>query len=227
MQLMAFSAFSIVSLALAVLPIIGFWLAYSAAKAPRLPEKTLSALTLFKVSVVIDLVIVCLVALVFLIVSVALLIGSGAVRQGPYYGTGVLSAIGIAFLVLTVIIVVFIIIYYRAILRIFRGIRDGIMYNYLTPLRGVGVFSVLTYIGLVFSIIAAIGMISSAGFINNLVSDAINSIPMDYFGISGGLLGSVANTNIFSSLCTIIHSLGSILCIVVLNRFNNSLKYHR
>ena len=67
---MSFSVFSIITIAFLLLPIIGFWFMYASSKTPGIADRAITAVTLFKVSVIIDLVILSVAAIIFVIVSV-------------------------------------------------------------------------------------------------------------------------------------------------------------
>ena len=111
-----FSGFSIFSLIMLALPVTGFWFIFAASKVPKMPEKTMTALTLFKVSIIIDLVLKCLAAFVMLIASFIVFAGAGAV-QNYYYssiGSGVMIFAGLVILLIAVGMAIFIIIYFRA-----------------------------------------------------------------------------------------------------------------
>ncbi|MCL1820517.1 MAG: zinc ribbon domain-containing protein, partial [Oscillospiraceae bacterium] len=83
----SFSVWSFFSLMILALPVTGFWLIFAASKMPRLPEKTLTSLTLFKVSIIIDLVVSCIIGLLFVIVSIVLF--AGASLDGAFVAVGI------------------------------------------------------------------------------------------------------------------------------------------
>jgi len=221
-QIMSFSILSIITLILAALPIIGFWLAFAAARTPRLPERTLPALTLFKVTVIIVLVAICLVTLMLLIIALAMLIGASALNQGFYYGSGIMVIVGIVLLVFIAIMIVFTIVYYRAILGIIGGIRNGILYNTSKPLRGVGVFSVLAYIGAGCAVLFALASIATSGAAN----EVLYSLPSEYWSLYEPVMDSLAGGTALSVVFTAIYNIGTVICVTVLRRFNNSLIYY-
>ena len=231
-QLITFTAISIIPTVLLALPVIGFWLIFAASKRPKTPEKTLPALTLFKVSIIIGLVAICIVMFVFLIVAIALFIGAGFssgltsvfTSNSNYDASRILTGIGIFFLILIVCMIVCFSFYYKSLLGCINGIRRGIIYNYSAPLKGVKVFSVFTYISIGFSTISTL----ITAFTSNIVFDSLynnlwNEMPQEVFDIAGQYLPVSANITI-SSVLSIAANVGIILCIIVLNRFSNSLQ---
>jgi len=223
----SFSIFTIFPLLLAALPITGFWLIFAASKSPKLPEKTLPALTLFKVYAIIGLVIVGLGALITLIGFVFAFIGVGAAGGGAGF-----VAVFLAFLLVAAIFVVAILFYYVAIIRVLNSIRDNITHNTMNPLRGVTpltvVIIIITAFGLLGSLIGlvfmgAMGFMLDA-FMDELVRELMWTAPelLD-FGIVGmleGLLTSMTLTLLFS----IITYVGTILLIVSLNKLAGVVK---
>ena len=225
-QIMSINILSIYTLILAALPVIGFWLAYAAARKPRLPEKTLPALTLFKTSVIIGLVVLCLFMLVMFIVVIALMIGAGMSSQIDLFGgifSGVMVAVGIILLIILAGAIIIIVFYYRSVFRIISGIQNGIRNNIIYPLRSIKFFSVLTYIGAVFSVLSAVFSFGSMRVFN----EAIYSLPSEFSGFIEPIAGTLTGHGALSAILTIIGSVGTVLCVMVLNRFNNSLMYDR
>ena len=225
-MLLTFNVMSIVTLILLTLPVIGFWLIFAASRSPRLPEKILPALTLFKVRIIIDLVMACLVILVLLIAVLALLIGASVTSGYPSYyynGSGALMIIGIVLLIVTCGATVYMIIYYRSLLGTLRGIRNGITLNWFNPLRGVKTFSVLTYINVGFTAIGAITTAFTSSLINNrLYYDLIYDLPRELRQIIEPFLSTLRNS-VYSAVFNLIASAGIIICVIVLNRVSNSL----
>ena len=214
--------YSIISIILMVLPIIGFWLIFVASKMPKVPEKTMTALTLFKVSIIIGLVLSGFVALVMLILSVVFIAGAGV---DPSYYTGYLNGsymiiLGIMFLIIVAIAVTLIVIYYRSVLMLISGIRKGIANNSFNPLPGIKTFSIFTYIIVVFAVLSTLLMAVSAGSINTLMNDAYGSIEAIKPYISSYTVSA------FSIVSTLASNAGIVICVIVLNRFNNSLIYN-
>jgi hypothetical protein len=81
--LVSFGVFSIFTLMIIALPVTGFWLIFAASKAPMTPEKSLTSLLLFKISIIIELVVLCLAALLIVIVAVLLFVAAAAASGNP------------------------------------------------------------------------------------------------------------------------------------------------
>ncbi|MDR0326168.1 MAG: zinc ribbon domain-containing protein [Oscillospiraceae bacterium] len=222
---MNFNIQNIFNLMLLALPITGFWLIFAASKTPAMPEKTLPALTLFKVYVIINLVIMCLYALLCLIASIALFYVAGEVGNSYYSsGQGVLAGIGFVGLLITGGIVTFSIIYFRATLKVVGGIRNGIERNTFDAIPDISVFSILSYIGIGFSVLN--GLMTAASF--RAINEALWSLPSDIGNIIRPLLmGGSGSTATFYVFFSLVASAGTVICIIVLNQFNNSLKNNR
>lgn len=203
------------------LPITGFWLIFASSKTPRLPEKTLPALTLFKVTAIIDLVVMSLMALILLIVSIMLFVAANELRQ--WGGDGIFMGIGFFMLLIAGGVVVFAIIYFRALLGIIKGLRNGITYNIFQPLPSVKIFSILTYIGVGISVFGALITIAATNFIMQNVWNVLQMIPRELHSIITPLIDGLSNTAI-STFFTLVTSGGIVVCLVVLNQFNNSLQ---
>ena len=223
------SMLSIIALALAALPIIGLWLVFSAAKSSGVHGKALPALTLFKVHTIIVLVLVCLIVLLMIIGSIGVMVGIGAVDYVSDYivmesfTKNILIGVGIAMFIGIAISILIIVLYYRSLLRIIGDTRTGLIYDIMKPLRGAGVFSVLTYIGVGFSIISSIWMMTFTGFANEL----LYSMPYEFRDIFSNALDVFRQTAYTSAIATLVSSVGIVLCVVVLGRFNRSLTYER
>ena len=218
-----FNIYSIISIILMILPIIGFWLIFIASKMPKVPEKTMTALTLFKVYIIIALVIGGLVALVLLIVSVVFIAGAGASQS--YYtidssGVGVMITIGIIILIIAAIVVTLAVIYYRSVLMLISGIQNGIANNSFNPLPGIKTFTIFTYIIVAFAVLGILSMAASTGTINELMNDTYGSIDAIKPYISS------FNVTAFSIISTLASNAGIVICIIVLNKFNNNLIYN-
>jgi hypothetical protein len=223
---MSFSIFSIFSLLLLALPVTGFWLMFAAAKAPVLPEKTLPALTLFKVSIIIDLVVSCIGAFFLVIGAIFSFIGAAA--------SGELFVFILAFVMFLIAggVVTFIIIYFKAVLNTIGSIREGLTTNFIKPLRGVNIFTILTYIGVGFSIIGSIVTMVVLTIINNTMGSIDYflryelDMPREIVNIVSGMLPDFT-MQIVATFFTIVTSAGIVLCLVTLNLFNRSLTHNR
>ncbi|MCL2082745.1 MAG: zinc ribbon domain-containing protein [Oscillospiraceae bacterium] len=220
--LMNFNFSEMFSLLLLGLPVAGLWLVFAASKTPRIPEKTLTALTLFKIHIIINLVAYCLAALGCLIV--ALILFARAVEFSSYYGGGAVWGTGFLALLIAGGIVAFSIIYSKAALQTIGGIRDGIIHNLWKPLSGLKIFTIFTYISVGLSALSSLAMIGSG----SAISEAMNEILYDLPGGLGELfqsaiVGSFSGSIITSSFFHLVSSAGTVVCIVVLNQFNDSL----
>ena len=213
---MNFNIWSIFSLGILALPVTGFWMMFVASKQPRLPEKSITALKLFKASIIIDLVVTSLAGLICVIV--AILIFSAA----SYIGGGAM-AIGLVVLLIAGGMVTFIIIYFKAVLQMLAGIGNGFTYNSFNPLPGIKTFTILTYIMVGFSVLGAISTViavtAATAFLNNILwslPDFISGAVRDMLLPSSGVLA-------FQTLCTLLTAAGTVMCIIVLNQFNTKL----
>lgn len=198
-QLAALGLGSIIGLPLAALPIIGFWLIYAASKTPSYPEKSLTALTLFKVSVIIGLVVSAL-GVLALLIGALLLFGLWA---GGAFLMLIGAGVGGAVLFL----------YYKAILQCLGAIRAGLEGSHRGGLPGFSTMRVLLFIVIGFSMLGSLMALAAHGFVSRLMSDIM-------FGdvLAGMLFGSPLYA--FMSLAG---DVGVILCIVVLGNFNDVL----
>jgi len=222
------SPYTVINVILIALPVIAFWMIYAASKSPKIPEKTLSALTMFKVVVVIGLVVLCLVVFVFLIAAIAMMIGANSAgRMGMGFDGMGFMIVGIVFMAVTVIMLAIIIIYYKAILGILRDIRIGIMTNNPVPLRGVGVLKFFVYVGAAFTLLGSFAMLGSAGIVDRYLNDMIYSMPYEYWDIFGVFTNAITANASLSAITSIITSAGTVICVVVLGKFNSNLKYGR
>ena len=235
-QVMNFSAFSIFSLAFAILPIIAFWMIFGASKSPRLPERTLTSLTIFKVIIIIGLVMICLVFLLVIVLFIIMIAAANYAGGSSAFSeigdaTGILAALGIGMLIFFAIALVIVIIYYRSVLVAIGSIKKGIINNSFSPLRGVGAFSVFSYIGLGFSIISTLSMMASTSLINNSFDYILNNgmfengIPDEVYGYLAPFLDALPRNLLVSNIALLVMMVGTILCIVVLNQLSRSIKY--
>jgi hypothetical protein len=219
----SFSALSIISLLLAALPITGFWLIFAASKSPRLPEKTLPALTLFKIYTIFWLVVVGLVALAFLI-----FFGLAFIGLAEFGGGGELAVLLIMFFLTAVVFAVIIAFYYVPILRIIGSIRRNILHNAMEPLRGVLPFTVVAIILVSLGILGALVGLAVMGtmgvmldmFIDDIMWEIMRYAPeLRGLGLQNmlqGFMTSITLTFLFSLLIYV----GTILLVVSLNKLS-------
>jgi hypothetical protein len=214
-EFMSFSVWSVFSLGILALPVTGFWLIFVASKQPRLPEKTTTALKLFKVSIIIELVLICIIALFVTIIAI-IIFGAAS-----YVGGGAM-AVGLIALLVAGGMVTFIIIYFKAVLQMLGGLSNGIAYNSFNPLPGIKTFTLLTYIMVGFTVLGALATIiavsAAASFVNSLLwqmPDFIRSTVAGLFPQTGVLA--------FQTMCTLMTAAGTVMCIIVLNQFNDKI----
>jgi hypothetical protein len=223
---------------------------FAAAKNPSQPDKTLPALMLFKVNLIISLIVAGLFILLSTIISVALIIAGYKLQdalgnsgfdipQIVYDIIGVATLIGVGLLVLIAIMVVIIVFYYKALLSLLKGIREGITKNTRGPLPGVILFTVFTCISVASALITAIATAVAIGFLNAAVSNFLNEflneflysldIPVEVWGyIDGFIEGFVDTEALFGSpitgLLPVVRNAGILMLIISLNLFNGRLK---
>ena len=218
--LRTFTVFSVFVIALVSLSIIGVWMIYAASSRPKLPEKTLTALTLFKISTIIQLVLFCL-ALAGVLILFAVL-GIVVALEEP--ALVVFIIIGAVFVI--GIFAAYIVFYYVSILRILSGIRNGIVNNVFTPIKGIVplmvVVIVMTALNIIFNLIA----IAASSFITNYVfTEIIREMPFEYRAVMSELLVMPGTGSmLLGLLMLILINVGVIMCIAALHSFNNSIK---
>jgi hypothetical protein len=208
--LLSFGLISIFMLALLALPIIGLFMLRAASVKPSFPEKSLTSFTLFNVTAIIELVLIC-------IGAAAAAIGFFAVGA---LGTAVLgnSAGGMVFVVFifaAVIFAAFIYFYYVSLFRILAGMRNGVMRNIIKPLRSLTPFLIVSYILIASNVIGALIALVGA----NAASAMLNQL-MPFSSVSP--VGTAIQ--LLSLLAVITANTGMICLLVTLSNFNNSLK---
>ncbi|MCL2662161.1 MAG: hypothetical protein FWE83_02375 [Oscillospiraceae bacterium] len=213
---MSFDVFSIFSMGILALPVTGFWLIFVASKQPKLPEKTITSLKLFKVSIIIQLVVICIVALVVIIAAIILFAAASSLGGG-------FMAVGLVSLLVAGGMVTFIIIYFKAVLQMLAGLSHGIMYNTFNPLPGIKTFTILTYIMVGFNVLGALTAIVSVTAAQQFVWSIMRELP-DFlreavYSVAFPSSGVLA----FQTMCTLLTAAGTVMCIIVLNQFNEKL----
>ena len=216
---MSFNWMSTLSMVMLALPVTGFWLIFAASKAPKMPEKVLPSLTLFKASTIIDLVLSCLQALLLFIVAIIVFVGASNLGGRSYASGNLLGLVGFLILLVGAGILVIGIIYFKAIQRVLNGLRSNIMYNTFHPLPGIKPFIVLTYIivcaGALGTLVSSVGSVALSGALYSVSY----LLPSELGGIVDNLLGGSAVDLLFKFM----GYAGIIICIVALNTFNNEL----
>jgi len=212
--LIGFTATSIFTLLLLALPVIGLFLIFAASKTPKLPEKTLPALTLFKVYIIIELVAVGIVAL-YVLIAFGSIIGmsTDVVSSSTRSLIGIIFFLGAIFILLAAFIAVF----FSFVLKLLGRIRSGITNNSLGPIPGIKAFTVLAYISVGINILTGILEV----FAYSILHSMIFSIPYDLLVSFSTLLQS----SVFSFIAILVTSAGVVIFLIVLNQFNKSLAH--
>ncbi|MCL2376429.1 MAG: hypothetical protein FWC76_03430 [Defluviitaleaceae bacterium] len=211
--IISWTLLAFIPLALAALPIIGFWLIYASSKNAEKPEKVLTALTLFKVHTIITLVLMCLLAMLITLLSLA-----------TYFGGAGTSA-DLAFSLFAALIMFSLIpLYYVSILNIIKSIRQNIINNTFNPIRGVLPFTIITFIYVGFFVLAIVVMLVLMG-ISGLL--AINE-PMWYYPtqdvFSGvAMMSMLMMFVVFVSVIYLSGMVGTVICVIILNRLAKSI----
>jgi len=226
-----FSLFNIIDLILLALPIIAGFLIFAASNSPRLPEKTLPALTLYKVSTIIGLVLFCI-AMGALIIGMFFLSGALAIASDF---VGLDMNIGAIFILITLVVIAFfvayLILYYVSALRIINGIRVGLMTNTFSPLRGVMPLMVIVIIAAAFSIISYMITIGMSSLINEIFDEIIREIRWGGLGndfavlVESFLPRMDVGMLVIQMLLSAAASVGIIMCLAVVSKFSNSMAF--
>jgi len=164
-----------------------------------------------------------LVALVLLIISIALFAGASQVGRGFYEVSGVITVVAFIALLAAGGFVTYIVIYFRAVLRIIDGIRKGFISNSFKSLPGINVFTMLTYIGVGFTVLGSLISVAFIGSVYGMIYEVIYFLPHDLRGIINPFIGSISS-NAFSTFMTLVTSGGIVVCVVALNQFNATLR---
>ena len=199
---------------LPILPMVALWMIYSASKSPRAPEKSLTSLTLFRITFFIHLSLImalaCLMALRFG--------GDGQAMFGLSIFDSALDLV----LVLGVIVmlIVYVTFFYGSLFTMVKGIREGIFSNMFDTLPGVGAFSVVNYLVSIFVILGALGVILT-GFVADLmpfeIPEIVDATTYNWFGAN-------ANTALaVMAFAFILSRAGGLLCTNVVNQFASGL----
>ncbi|MCL2203348.1 MAG: hypothetical protein FWB88_05365 [Defluviitaleaceae bacterium] len=226
--LLNFSVFAIFSLALAVLPVIGVWLLYSASKTPKVPEGSLPGFTLFKVAAVIGLVFFCI-ALGITVIVMLLVLAGGAFLTDMFGGGG--EIILLMLFIFAIVIALFILwlrFYYVALLRVLKSIREGILYGNCNEIRGVGSFTILSFISIGFGLLGDLSSLAMRtfidGFLGEIQREILREVPPELRGFVSDLL-PFGGFNPLPILLSIAGGVGLIMLLVVLRNFANEVKY--
>jgi len=150
--------FVALSTAVVALPVIGVWKIYRASINRQATDGILGALTLFKISAIITIVLISIALLLGLVLVVSIRSEFDAVDHAIASGLGMFF---MTFLVMVMVVgvVMFILaipLYFIPLFRILKSIREGIAHNAVDNLRGVGVFTVVSFILLGFAILGSL-----------------------------------------------------------------------
>jgi len=173
----------------------------------------------------------CFVVLVFIIVAIVMLVGSSIfnyIMSGGFDTVAAVTIIGIVFLVMSGVMLTIIIIYYRAVLRVLGGIKKGLSGAPVFTLPSIGVFTVMICIMIGCTLLSTLfSAMLPPSYFEVMNSEILHDMPEVFLSIYGPLLENTGTTVMLSAITTFVTNIGSILCIVVLNRFNGKLKLSR
>lgn len=204
-----FTPMSIFDILILALPITGFWLIFVSSKSPKLPEKVMPSLTLFKVSIIIELVLISLSALILLIASIALF--------------ALLPMFGFVILLIAGGLVTYIILYFQAVLGMIGGIRANIISNTFHPLAGIKRFTILTYIGVGFSVLTTLFSLLASAILTGLINQLLWNMPAFIAEIANDFIRGIFSPNPINALMSLALNGGIVVCIVAVNAFNATL----
>jgi len=200
---------------LPILPIVSLWMIFMASTSPRAPEKSITALSLFRVTFFVHLCVIMAGA-----VLLALRFGSDG---QALFGLSIFDSPLDLVLILggLAVVVLYVTFFYGSLFSMIKGIRDGIYSNMFDALSGVGPFSVINYIVGIFVILGAVVLIVLGVLPDALpisLPEVISYNAYNWFGESGNMaLALLAFTLILSRA-------GSLVCTNVVNQFNNGLE---
>ncbi|MCL2079140.1 MAG: zinc-ribbon domain-containing protein [Oscillospiraceae bacterium] len=220
--------FSILGMGVIALPITGGWMIYAASKNPQIPERTLSALKVFKAYIVIIFIAAIAISIFIGYQSTVMFKAANEYRNYTYvsgYGSGyvfgdqisTLETIGGTLIVAAIATFIIGAIYFTAQRNVISDLTYRIEHNSFGVIEGVTKLSVLTYISVG---VSALGLaIAGAATANARASYGSYGWLLDDFDIA--MFQTFSGGAIFFSLMA---SAGTVLLVVVLNQFNNSLK---
>jgi len=216
-----FSAITIFSLALALLPIIGIWMFYAASKSSVSPVGVYPGITLFKVVAVIGLVLFCIALGLVVLFGVIMLIGGAFLSDFMGGGGAIVAAMFFVLLIIVALFIVWIKFYYIALLNVLKSIREGVQSNSNREIKGFTSFMILSFISLGFAILGNLITLAVSATIDRFYAELLREIPSEFRGAFAGFLPSI---NPVPSILSLVSSVGLILLIVVLKQFVDSLK---
>jgi len=191
-------------------PVIALWMIYIASKSPKPPEKSLTALTLFRLTFFMHLGIIAAIA-----AGLALRFGmDGQALFGLSIFESTLDLVLI--LVGLAVVVLYVTFYYGSLFSILKGIRDNIYSNAFEPLTGLGAFGGIHNIVSVLVIIGSIAVI------------AVGLTPIDFVSIPDIITQWFENAYFALALIAVslvVSRIGGLVSISVLKQFNSGLDY--
>jgi len=159
-------------------------------------------------------------------------VGAAFTNSFSYYDNTsqvLLNVIGFIILLFTAIMLTYAIIYYRSILRVLTGIRNGLSGKPIYSLPGIKVFTVLLCISIgstVLSLFTSLSTLSvMSGDVYSNMFSSLYDLPDELYNIIEPFLANFGRNLILSAISVIVSNAGTLMCIIVLNRFNNRLKY--
>lgn len=195
----------ILSLFLNAMPVIALWLIFAASTRPMMPEKTLTALTLFKITAVFMLFSAGLMIPTLVILFLETFLFTPYPIIGPPH-------VSTTYITLVAAYVAVSLLYYIPLLKILSNIRQSIIFNTIHPVHIVRLFTVSAVLMVIFRIsssifLATVGiyalMDNSAWFINSLMQGLLTATTLSIVSnlvISAGIIILVICLNKLSCL---------------------------
>jgi len=200
-----FTWLNLLGLAFAMVHIIGLWLlVFDGFSSDASYSKTLTALSMFRVSAILTMILFCI---AFGIMGIGVLF---AMLRGIAFLFIIAVAGGIAYVLVRY--------YFLALLKVLDGIRSRIESNKFVPLEGINSFLVFSYILIGLSILDSIlGMAGTYTPQHVHVTSGIH-VDTQFVVYDAVVQGGAFSVGI---VFVIINSIGMILCLRTLKRFDN------
>ena len=200
-SLLNFTWLSILDIAFAAIYITALWILVFAAFSDTAYTKVLTALSMFRVSAVLTMVLVCILFALLAIVGFSAAMGGGLLFVLVFVICG-----GIGYILIRY--------YFLALLKVLSGIKERIITGTYSPLKGLRPFLLVSYISIAASIIISLVSIDAIIHPQNatetiLLINLINAANTDASVAIGGFIFLVA------------YSAGIILCLRTLKKFEN------
>ena len=215
-RLLGYGLMGVVTI-LPILPIFALWMIYMASKSPRAPERSLTGLSIFRVTFFLHLAII--------MVGAALMALSFGGDGQALFGLSIFDSPLDLVIILGVLalVVLYVTFFYGSLFSMIKGIRDGIYSNMFETLTGVGPFSVINYLVGILVILGALAVILiGVAPVDSLPIDipqldVINEYSERWFGNSASMALSLMAFGIILSRA------GSLLCTNAVNQFSSGL----